>query len=43
LRKYFSGKSKGYAIKIKNAKLYDEPMQLDSLGVSTAPQSFMYL
>jgi len=43
LRKYFSGKSKGYAIQIKNAQLYDEPKPLDSLGVSTAPQSFMYV
>jgi predicted transcriptional regulator len=43
LRKYFSGKSKGYAIQIKNAELYDEPKPLDSLGISTAPQSFMYV
>ena len=42
-RKYFSNKSKGYAIKIKNAKLYDKPKPLDSLGISTAPQSFMYV
>jgi predicted transcriptional regulator len=43
LKKYFSNKSKGYAIQIKNAELYDKPMPLDSLGVSTAPQSFMYV
>ena len=42
-KKYFANKSKGYAIQIKNAKLYDEPASLDSLGVSIAPQSFMYL
>ena len=43
IKKYFSNRSKGYAIKIKNAKLYDEPKPLNSLGVSTAPQSFMYV
>ena len=43
LKKYFSNKSKGYAIQIKNAELYDEPKPLDSLGISTAPQSFMYV
>ena len=42
-RKYFSNKTKGYAIQIKNAELYDEPKPLDSLGISTAPQSFMYV
>jgi predicted transcriptional regulator len=42
-RKYFSDKSKGYAIQITNVKRYDEPIQLDTLGVSTAPQSFMYV
>src|SRR4030042_2288881 len=42
-RKYFSNKTKGYAIQIKNTKRYDEPLSLDSLGVSTAPQSFMYV
>lgn len=42
-RKYFSDKSKGYAIQIKNAKRYDEPMLLDNLGISSAPQSFMYV
>jgi predicted transcriptional regulator len=42
-KKYFSNKSKGYAIQIKNAELYDEPKPLDSLGISTAPQSFMYV
>jgi len=42
-RNYFSNKSKGYAIQIKNAERYDEPMLLDSLGVSSAPQSFMYV
>src|SRR4030042_236387 len=36
-------KFKGYAIQIKNAKRYDKPVLLDSLRVSTAPQSFMYV
>lgn len=42
-RKYFSDKSKGYAIQITNAKRYDEPMLLNHFMVSSPPQSFMYI
>lgn len=40
---YFNNKSKGYAIKIKSQKKYDNPLSLDSLMVSAPPQSFRYL
>jgi predicted transcriptional regulator len=40
---YFNNKSKGYAIKIKSLKKYDNPLTLNSLMVSSPPQSFMYL
>jgi predicted transcriptional regulator len=40
---YFSGKSKGYAIKISNPVKYREPLPLSSFGISKAPQSFVYL
>lgn len=40
---YFKNKSKGYAIKIKSQRMYDDPLSLDSLMVSVPPQSFMYL
>ena len=40
---YFNNKSKGYAIKIKSQKKYDNPLSLDHLMVSTPPQSFRYL
>ena len=40
---YFDNKSKGYAIKIKKHKRYDNPFELERLMVSTPPQSFRYL
>ena len=40
---YFTNKSKGYAIKIKKARMYDTPLSLNSFTVSSPPQSFMYL
>lgn len=42
--KYFSGKSYGYAIKIKNPKRYSKTLELHEITDSpTAPQSFSYL
>ena len=40
---YFSNKSMGYAIKISTIRSYDIPLHLNSINVSTPPQSFMYL
>ncbi|MFA5308746.1 MAG: ASCH domain-containing protein [Dehalococcoidales bacterium] len=40
---YFGKQSKGYAIKIKNQKEYDNPYSLNHLTVLGPPQSFMYL
>jgi len=40
---YFTDKSKGYAIKVKTTRIYDKPLPLNSLLVSSPPQSFVYL
>ncbi len=40
---YFSEKSSGYAIKIKNAKRYEKPKCIRSDFKASPPQSFMYL
>jgi predicted transcriptional regulator len=40
---YFTDKSKGYAIKVKATRLYDEPLPLSSFTISSPPQSYMYL
>jgi predicted transcriptional regulator len=41
--KYFANRKFGYAIKIESYKAYRKPKSLDSLGVSSPPQSFRYL
>lgn len=40
---YFSSKRNGYAIKVKSCTIYEKPIALKKLMVSTAPQSFLYL
>jgi len=40
---YFTNKSKGYAIKVKAPRMYDDPLPLSSLMISSPPQSYMYL
>jgi len=40
---YFTNKSKGYAIKVKTTRMYDDPLPLNSFMVSSPPRSFMYL
>ena len=40
---YFRDKAKGYAIKIKSTKMYNDPLPLDNLMISTPTQSFVYL
>jgi len=40
---YFSEKQKGYAIKIVDAVLYDEPASLQNFNMTRPPQSFAYL
>jgi predicted transcriptional regulator len=43
-KRYFSKKEKGFAIKIRNAKLYSLPLEIsDLLPNGVAPQSFCYL
>lgn len=40
---YFADKIRGYAIKIKAIRMYDIPLQLNHLMISSPPQSFCYL
>ncbi|MEC0329186.1 ASCH domain-containing protein [Paenibacillus macerans] len=42
---YFKGKKKGYAIKIKDFKSYEVPLELSDMDISikAAPQSFCYI
>lgn len=40
---YFTNKSKGYAIKVKSTRVYDDPLPLSSFMISSPPQSYMYL
>ena len=40
---YFTNKSKGYAIKVKATRVYDNPLPLSSFMISSPPQSYMYL
>ena len=42
-RKYYKGKKKAYAYRLKNVIVYDQPKKLIELGVSYAPQSYRYL
>ena len=40
---YFANRSCGYAIKVRTARIYDIPLPLSSLMISSPPQSFMYV
>ncbi len=40
---YFTNKTKGYAIEVKAAQIYDTPLPLSRLMVTSPPQSFIYL
>jgi predicted transcriptional regulator len=40
---YFTNRTKGYAIKVKETRIYETPIPLNKLMVSLPPQSFMYL
>ncbi len=42
-RKYYKGKKKAVAYHLKNVVIYDEPLSLEDIGVSCAPQSFRYM
>lgn len=41
--KYFEGKAKAIAYKLKNLKKFEEPKTLEDYGVSAPPQSFVYV
>lgn len=40
---YFRNKTQGYAIKVRDARMYGAPVPLNKLMVVTPPQSFAYL
>jgi len=40
---YFENREKGYAIKVKEARIYNTPIPLNKLMVLCPPQSFTYL
>ncbi len=40
---YFEKRTKGYAIKVGDAREYDVPITLNTLSVASPPQSFAYL
>lgn len=41
---YFRGRKTAYAIKVRNARRYDKPLELKSLVISgVPPQSFCYI
>lgn len=42
-RKYYKGKKKAVAYHLKNLVIYDEPLSLEDIGVSCAPQSYRYM
>jgi predicted transcriptional regulator len=42
-RKYYKGKKTAVAYRLKNVVIYDEPLALEDIGVSCAPQSYRYL
>ena len=41
--KYYEGKTKAIAYKLTNLNIFDEPRTLAYYGVSSAPQSFVYV
>lgn len=40
---YYQGKSKAFAYKLKNVKVYDKPKSLLDYGLTQAPQSYVYI
>ena len=43
-KNYFSGRKRGYALKVEKAYLYKKPRDLESMfGIQNPPQSFRYV
>lgn len=42
-REYFKNCKKAYAYQLGEVTVFDVPLALDDLGISTAPQSFVYI
>ncbi|WP_324283587.1 ASCH domain-containing protein [Fusobacterium polymorphum] len=41
--KYFKNKKQGLAYKLGKVIIYESPRTLDSIGIKTAPQSYVYI
>ncbi len=41
--KYYAGKKKAIAYKLRNLNIFEEPKTLQDYGVSAPPQSFVYV
>lgn len=41
--KYYSGRENAIAYELKDIKKYDKPQNLSDYGITTAPQSFVYI
>jgi len=41
--RYYKGRQKAVAFKLGNVVKYDKPKSLSSLGIKSAPQSFIYM
>lgn len=41
--KYFAGRTKAIAYKLRNLNIFEEPKTLQDYGVSAPPQSFVYV
>lgn len=42
-RQYYKGKKKAVAYQLKNLVIYDEPLTLEDISISCAPQSYRYV
>lgn len=42
-RKYYKGKKKAVAYHLRNIVIYENPLTLEEIGVSCAPQSYRYI
>ena len=41
--KYYSGRNRAVAYKLTNLNIFEDPKKLEDYGVSTPPQSYVYV
>lgn len=41
--RYYAGRDKAIAYRLKNVKVYEHPKELSEYGIAHAPQSFIYI